>query len=601
MPTPKSKSKKNGKSAAAHQLQNASTGRPVLYSEDEVRRCRGEDAITVEQAKELLGWETETEQVKFGGDYLLVDEDGAKVRCSNNVGNRPLAIPNVESLKQEILNRRWQYNGEPIIIGKTGLILNGQHTLIALILAEQVRTGNQKLHWEELWRGPVTLEKLIVLGIDESDKVVNTMDTAKPRTLWEVICRSAHFAKNSLAERKALSRLTDYAVRLLWHRAGLDANAFAPKRTHSEALDFISRHFKLLEAVKHIWEEDKQGAISKFISPGTAAGMLYLMGTGNSDGDQYRNADNPGDRLLDFELWDKAQEFWVLLASGAKELQALRELRRPVGDDADEYHGHIFGAEGGARQERMAAIAKAWQLFSAGKKLTADNMRLTYVTTTEGLHVMTEPVDFGGIDIGEPAEEVDKGDQEELTVEEVEERKAEEAKARQPKKTNTGNTSLTDPAKGEAPSLKDQLESLRTLHNGKCLLFSKGSHFVAWDQDAHAIAKITRLVVQSSTGLARVEFPVSQLKSIVDKLGLTGHRCILCEQQGKETIFQDPKDFLAGQQVSKPAEPQPTPSEDSEQATPEASNGDQANEEPQTPAAPPTPRPKPKAKVKQPK
>jgi len=83
--------------------------------------------MTPDQAKKLLGWSQESEHIKFGSNYLLLDEYGEKVRCYNNVTNRPL-YPNIyKTLRQEHLRKKWQMNGEPVIIGRTGLILNDPH------------------------------------------------------------------------------------------------------------------------------------------------------------------------------------------------------------------------------------------------------------------------------------------------------------------------------------------------------------------------------------------------------------------------------------------------------------------------------------------
>lgn len=84
----------------------------ILYPEIELRKCLGDSAMTVAQAKELLGWEDEEEYaarlsgevapdnekggkakskppvVKFGDVYDLVDHHNRKVRLWRNTNNR---------------------------------------------------------------------------------------------------------------------------------------------------------------------------------------------------------------------------------------------------------------------------------------------------------------------------------------------------------------------------------------------------------------------------------------------------------------------------------------------------------------------------------
>lgn len=474
-------------------------GRPVLYDEIIVNVCRGEDAITVEQAKEILGWETEEDYVNritapppggaagptgkavavtagggeedeggdgeggeggeagadgkaakgknaavkggaaagavrkpdvgFGSNYLLTDLEGRKVRCWNNTNNRPLYRAVVEVLKQEHLMRRWRFNGEPIIVGKTGLVLNGQHQLIALILAEQERTGPDGGRWNRYWKTPVTMEKMVVRGIEEDDGTVNTMDTCKSRSLADVVFRSEYFANLGMADRRAASRMSDYAIRFLWHRTGADRTEKAVRRTHSESLDFLARHGHLLRAVQAIIEmnrveKDDDGKplpapIGKYLNPGYAAGLLYLMACSGSDGEQYRKSTTPSERKLDWSRWDKAVEFWDLLGAGATD---FRELRYALGGMANE-----DGTPGtGTFAEKVAVLCKAWNHFVEGTVLSAGNLELETHEDEDGIrHIVdTGDLNVGGIDLGDVyrQEEPEPPSEDELELRKEEER-----------------------------------------------------------------------------------------------------------------------------------------------------------------------------------
>lgn len=395
--------------------------RSVLYPEVTVGTSWGESALTVEQAKKILEWQEEGEEEDFGTEYLLVDKEGKKIRCNANMRNRPLYMNVVETISQEILRRRWKFNGEPIIVGKTGIVLNGQHTLIGLILAEQERVGENKHHWAEYWKGPVSIEKAIVFGVDETDDVVNTMDTCRPRSLADVIYRSEYFAKKNTGVRKIASRATDYAIRFLWHRTGVSLDAFAPRRTHAEFLDFLARHPRILKAVNHILEEDSGGRkISSLLSPGYAAGLLYLQACSTSDVDVYRNADPPNEKKLKWDLWDKATEFWVLLAGDSPIFEAVRgEIARAITGGVSK------------REATIAVLCKAWAVFVEEGKPSKDDLKLKWVSSTKGT-VLSKTPSVGGIDLGDPEEH------EEPSQEEIKAAAAAEKKRKLDKKSSNG-------------------------------------------------------------------------------------------------------------------------------------------------------------------
>jgi len=226
-------------------------GKEVVHPEVKIQLCKDDEALTAEQAKELLGWQEEAGKQKFGKHYLLQDLSGGKIRCTKNVINRPLYPNKYESLQQEILHRRWRFNGEPIIVGKSDLLLNGQHQCVALILANQEWERDRE-KWASFWPTPPTIDKVVIYGVEEDDETANTMDTCKARSLDDVIYRCQYFGLLEQGQCIALSRILSHAVRLLWDRTGQRLDAYAPEMNHSEAIDLINRHPRLIKAAKHI-------------------------------------------------------------------------------------------------------------------------------------------------------------------------------------------------------------------------------------------------------------------------------------------------------------------------------------------------------------
>ena len=386
--------------------------REVKFPEPVSMICRGDDALTVEQAKDLLGWEETDDREKA----LLTDRDGKRIYCANNVNNRPLNMPNVESIVQEVLNRRWKFNGENIIVGRTGLVLNGQHTLIGLILAEQDRlagtckgTGKK---WTAIHPNPLSIEKSIIYGVDESDDVVNTLDTNRPRTLADVIFRSQYFQdftisaeggnrKLTKGERTQIARMCEHAIRLVWSRTGVE-NAFGLKRTHAESLAFLDRHKRIVDCVKHVYTDNTENKIGDLISPGYASGLMYLFAASASDGARYYKADPRSEKKMDFSRMEKAEEFITLISAGDPAFKPLREAVAMMRNEAE--------GTTGSMSEKVELLVKAWNLFIAGTSFTEKRLELEYTTKDDGTRALVAGGIVGGIDAGQPEEEPEEED-----------------------------------------------------------------------------------------------------------------------------------------------------------------------------------------------
>jgi hypothetical protein len=410
--------KKKPKSTMAGRSKKKPEKREVHYPEPKTFMRDETNPITPGFAKELLGWEEEGEK-KFKDDFLLRDENGKKIRCHNNTTNRPLMPMVYKTLKQEILRQRWQLNGEPVIIGKTGLILDNQHTLIGLVLAQQ-----EKDNYAEKWPDcpkKITMKKVIVSGISEEDEVVNTINTGKSRTLADVFYRGGYFCDLKAGDRNVMSRIAQYAVQLLWDRTGAKQDAFNLRRTHTESLDFVERHSRLLDCVKHVFEENISGGLKESgLSPGYLAGMLYLMASGNSDPKKYFGVNDPTEKSLIWDQWEKACDFVVLIAGNAVE---VRPLRLAISRKKEEY--------GISLAESLGILCQGWNLYSQGKSITDKSVKLRYhVDEDEISHMLDNPT-VGGIDLGSIKDPYTP--ESEIGPDEVEKRKAEIDAKRKPR------------------------------------------------------------------------------------------------------------------------------------------------------------------------
>lgn len=377
-----SKLGKGGKTKKAPPL----APREIIYDKYVTGLLVGDKALTGTLARKLLGAGPAHEGAKEGV-FQLGEE---KLFLSNNVRNRPLYSR--EALIQDILRKNWKFNGEPIIIGKTGLILNGQHTLLALLEAIVIWKENPG-HWKDWWQAEPTLEKAIVYGVSEEDAVVNTMDTCKPRTLKDVIYSSPLFKDLQAKGRRDCSRMTEYAIKLLWQRLGINKDAYRPTRTHAEAMAFLQGHPRVLQAVKHVYQEDgSDRKVGNYISSGTMAGMMYLMAISGSDRSTdektgYFDVQDATEKQLNFALWDKACEFVVEFAGMVKGLNPLRQA--------------FLDLEGsGTMAEKEGLLALAWCEYADGKPVTKSAVTLQYATDEDGSKHLEENPLVGEIDLG---------------------------------------------------------------------------------------------------------------------------------------------------------------------------------------------------------
>lgn len=347
----------------------------------------GKNAITMEEAKQFLGWT----EVDAGEMFDFRDEAGTAIKCVNNP-NRPIRWAKVMMLKQDHLRKRWKLNGETLIIGVEGNVLNGQHTLVSFILACQEWRENPD--WKETWPKEPVLEKFIAYNISEDPETVNTLDTAVVRSFADVMFMSSYLEDIPKNKRRKLAKTCEMAVRVLWKRTGTNADAFSPHLTHSEAAAFVERHPRLLQCVRHIWECNQRSQISKYIHPGYAAALMFLQGASGSDPLEYYDATDANENMLTWELWETAEAFWLEIASGSTEFVPVRMALARAQNEG-----------GGSVIERCALVCKAWLLYAQNQRITDEGIALEYWEDDEGFRRLAEyNVTVGGLDVGPTGE-----------------------------------------------------------------------------------------------------------------------------------------------------------------------------------------------------
>ncbi len=329
--------------------------------------------MSVQQAKDMIGWEAEPKNDDWGSEYFFRDLHGRKIRLANNTTNRPFRMSLAKRYQSEHLRGKWSLNLETIVVAAEGKVLQGQHRLVGFILADMQRELDPK-QWGDK---PLVFEVLLGFGVSSKPANANTYDLGIKRSLGDVIFRHQKF-KVSLSdkEKKKVSGVLAGAIRLVWLRSGGLTVSSAPHFPHSEALEFYGKHPGILDAVVEIvkldeGEEGNEKCIGSLISLGYASALLYMMNSATSE--------------------KKATKFWELFATGeglenGSPILSLKKV--------------LIKAEAGGGKQRDAIIGmvvKTWNLYLKGKSGTTKEIKVVRKKVDDKI-VLAECPRIGGID-----------------------------------------------------------------------------------------------------------------------------------------------------------------------------------------------------------
>lgn len=520
------------------------SNRPVIYDKVTVKAFLGDKAMTVAQAKAILGWDEGKEGAPFDTSIPdgLTTLAGKKVRCTNNLHNRPYTDSWACQLAQDILNRNWAdsrngegmtVNGETGVISLTGQVLSMQHRLIGLVKAGEIWAGPQHDHWVKKWPEEPTIECIMVYGVSEHPHVTRTLDNVRPRDLGDVFCTDTDlFGKANVNDRRTLTKMLGQAIRMLWSRTGAKNDPFNPHLSNSEACDFVEQHPKIKACIKHIFDEYSANwkANNSRMGAGFAAGFLYLMSACESDPAKYADKGRK-EKALDMSNYEKACEFWALLCSNSPDMEPVRQaLAALYGKDAD---------RNPTPQERVEVILRAWNEFRLGKdgSMTLKNLSPRYGPADEdGLRKMLSPANVGGIDIGDKREPDadDVPDTEETLTEEQDD--AEEVAQVEAAKAEIDAVKKASAKNVKADEGRKQIADLRAANPDLLLLFKTPTAVQCYEEDAEVVSTELALDVGNKDGLKFVRFPLSMLQDNIDMLLAANIRVGLAEKQGGEVV-----------------------------------------------------------------
>lgn len=242
-----------------------------------------------------------------------IGPEGAEALLKNNVRNRNVRPDHVRKLADEMGQGRWLWNGAPIVLSSDGILLDGQHRLLAVI------------------ESGVTLEMVIAYDVDLFAQA--TIDTGRSRKLADALKMEGEKNAASLAAAVnaayALSRHNDLQ------------NPLHPSIT--EAIEWLAVNGTIRDSV--LVGMTAQRSEIKFPS-GLAAALHFLFAR---------------------EDEEDAREFFDRLADGAD-----LEVGNPIHTLRKACIADLLKRDRGGRMDRRyrcAITIKAWSAWTMGGEL----------------------------------------------------------------------------------------------------------------------------------------------------------------------------------------------------------------------------------------
>lgn len=164
--------------------------------------------------------------------------------------NRTLSEKKVQEYSKMMTDGDWVLNGEPIIFGKSGRLIDGQHRLRAIIYAN------------------ATVQMLVVRGVE--DEYFDSIDSGKSRSLQDV------FSSNGIGSSQLVSSIVkkfniicnnpkacffrDYS-----HTTASRKKMLEIYRNHAETFDFAANFGSKMYAKKRLASPANIGAIFAYL------------------------------------------------------------------------------------------------------------------------------------------------------------------------------------------------------------------------------------------------------------------------------------------------------------------------------------------------
>jgi hypothetical protein len=198
----------------------------------------------------------------------------------NHLNTRKLSIGKVNTYKNAMLEEEWEFNGIPLLFTENNDLLDGQHRLNALILADK------------------TLSFTCVKGVDR--KVFHTIDRGYTRTTGQVLAIEHPEINNPNIIAAAISFVERFT--------GDEKFTTAKSPTPNKVLNFLEKNPEIQDGEKYTIP------LNNLLPSSIVVGMYYLL--------------NKKDSVLGKEIFDKLinKEPYISTEPVAVFLKELHEL-----------------------------------------------------------------------------------------------------------------------------------------------------------------------------------------------------------------------------------------------------------------------------------
>lgn len=181
-------------------------------------------------------------------DIINIDPVIATEILHRNNHNRPISDLTVKRYAQMMRQGKWQFNGEPIIIGEDGSLIDGQHRLKAIIDSKS------------------TQEMIVVKGVSKT--AYQTIDIGKKRTGADALAtHNKDYRKNSAVIAAAVHNVKEFDEDGKWR------DERGKRCSHDELISFVEGNKGLLRSVE--FTASLNGA--KKLIPFSALAALHFL------------------------------------------------------------------------------------------------------------------------------------------------------------------------------------------------------------------------------------------------------------------------------------------------------------------------------------
>lgn len=166
-------------------------------------------------------------------EYWITPSKASELLLNNIANNRKVSATKVMEYSQSILNDQWLVNGETIKISKSGQVIDGQHRLQAIVLANK----------------PVKMG--VMTGLP--DNVVVTLDSGKVRTAGDVLAiESGVDSKKSHVIASAIKRSIMYEAGRNYASLGGHAKIYT---TGTQIKLYLEKNKSdMLDSIDWVWD-----------------------------------------------------------------------------------------------------------------------------------------------------------------------------------------------------------------------------------------------------------------------------------------------------------------------------------------------------------